>query len=59
MLGSAERDGVRTLATAGLLSSSVLLVMFAAPVLAYVQATAAQLLDLAPYMQLVSAGETP
>lgn len=59
VLGSAERDGVRTLAAAGLLSSSVLLVLFAAPVLAYVQATAAQLLDLAPYMQMVPAGETP
>ena len=59
VLGSAERDGVRTLAAVGLLSSSVLLVLFAAPVLAYVQATATQLLDLAPYMQLVPAGETP
>jgi multicomponent K+:H+ antiporter subunit D len=59
VLGSAERDDVRTLAAVGLLSSSVLLVLFAAPVLAYVQATAAQLLDLAPYMQLVPAGETP
>ncbi len=59
VLGSAERDNVRTLAAAGLLSSVLLLVLFAAPVLSYVQATAAQLLDLAPYMQLVNAGETP
>jgi formate hydrogenlyase subunit 3/multisubunit Na+/H+ antiporter MnhD subunit len=59
VLGSAERDNARTLAAAGLLSSVLLLVLFAAPVLTYVQATAAQLLDLAPYMQLVNAGETP
>ncbi|MVW75262.1 monovalent cation/H+ antiporter subunit D [Pseudomonas xionganensis] len=59
VLGRAERDDGRTLAAVGLLSSAVLLVLFAAPVLAYVQATAAQLLDLAPYMQLVPAGERP
>jgi multicomponent K+:H+ antiporter subunit D len=59
VLGSAERDNVRTLAAAGLLSGVLLLVLFAAPVLNYVHATTAQLLDLAPYMQLVKTGETP
>jgi hypothetical protein len=33
------------------------LLPFAAPLLSYMDATAAQLFDLGPYMQLVSAGE--
>jgi multicomponent K+:H+ antiporter subunit D len=57
VLGSAEGDSGRTLAAAGLLLMVVLLLPFAAPLLSYIDATAAQLFDLGPYMQLVPAGE--
>ncbi|GGJ88992.1 monovalent cation/H+ antiporter subunit D [Pseudomonas matsuisoli] len=52
-LETADLDRVRLVATAGLLLGSPLLVVFAAPVHAYVQATARQLLDLAPYFSIV------
>jgi len=50
-------DPVRVLATLGLLLGSLLLVIAAQPLQAYVQATAAQLLDLAPYLHIVRGGE--
>ena len=53
---SAEFDRVRCLAALGLLTCSVLLVILAQPVQDYVQATAAQLLDLQPYLQIVRGG---
>ena len=56
--GRAEVDGGRTLACVLLLSCSPLLVLLAGPVLAYCEATAHQLLDLAPYLALVSGGRT-
>lgn len=49
----AHSDSWRTLSCFGLLSASLLLMLFAAPLLAYTQATAQQLLDLAPYLALV------
>lgn len=49
-------DPLRMLATVGLLLGSVLLVVAAQPVQAYVQATAAQLFDLGPYLQIIQGG---
>ncbi|MCQ4288006.1 monovalent cation/H+ antiporter subunit D [Pseudomonas stutzeri] len=46
-------DSLRMLATFGLLLGSVLLVVAAQPIQAYVQATAAQLFDLGPYLQII------
>lgn len=46
-------DSLRMLATFGLLLGSVLLVIAAQPIQAYVQATAAQLFDLGPYLQII------
>ena len=50
-------DPVRVLATLGLLLGSLVLVVAAQPLQAYVQATAAQLLDLAPYLDIIRGGE--
>lgn len=56
--GLAEKaDPVRLLATIGLLSGSVLLVIGAQPISAYMQATAEQLLNLQPYLAIVRGGE--
>ncbi|MNE16660.1 Na(+)/H(+) antiporter subunit D [compost metagenome] len=55
-LDSAELDGGRLLACIGLLLLSPLLVGLAAPLLAYVEATAAQLLDLQLYRQILVPG---
>lgn len=49
-------DALRLLATFGLLLGSVVLVVAAQPVQAYVQATAAQLFDLGPYLQIIQGG---
>jgi multicomponent K+:H+ antiporter subunit D len=46
-------DTMRVVATFGLLLSSVLLVVAAHPIQAYMQATAAQLFDLPPYLQII------
>ncbi|MNR68055.1 hypothetical protein D3C85_1923730 [compost metagenome] len=45
MLGSAELDGGRLFATLALLAGSLVLVVFAQPLLDYAQASAAQLHD--------------
>lgn len=50
-------DPVRVLAALGLLLGSLVLVVAAQPLQAYVQATAAQLLDLAPYLDIIRGGE--
>lgn len=52
-----QAEPVRLLATALLLSASLLLVVFGQPVQAYVQATASQLLELGPYLQIIPGGE--
>ncbi|MCW8156896.1 monovalent cation/H+ antiporter subunit D [Stutzerimonas stutzeri] len=49
-------DPVRVAATVGLLLGSVVLVAAAGPLQAFMQATAAQLLDVAPYLQIVQGG---
>ena len=49
-------DPLRLLAAFGLLLGSVMLVIAAQPVQAYVQATAAQLFDLGPYLQIIQGG---
>ncbi|PKM14077.1 MAG: monovalent cation/H+ antiporter subunit D [Gammaproteobacteria bacterium HGW-Gammaproteobacteria-5] len=49
-------DAIRILATVGLLLGSVILVVAAGPLQAFVQATAAQLLDVAPYLQILQGG---
>jgi len=46
-------DSLRVVAALGLLLGSVVLVVAAQPIQAYAQATASQLLDLAPYLQIV------
>ncbi len=46
-------DSLRVVAALGLLLGSVVLVVAARPIQAYAQATASQLLDLAPYLQIV------
>lgn len=46
-------DPICLLAAFGLLLGSVVLVLLAQPIQAYMQATAAQLLDLRPYLQIV------
>ena len=56
VLGSAEREPVKLLATFGLLASAPLLVVAARPLLAYAQATAAQLLDVDLYRQAILLG---
>ena len=50
-------DPLRLAATAGLLLASVVLVIVAQPLQAYLDAAAAQLLDLAPYLRIVEGGE--
>lgn len=57
VLGSAELDGVRLMAVVLLLAGSPLLVLFAQPVLAYMDATAAQLHDIELYLQIVRQGD--
>jgi multicomponent K+:H+ antiporter subunit D len=54
--GSARCDAGRLTATLGLLLASVVLVLAARPVQLYLDATARQLLDLAPYLQIVAGG---
>ena len=49
-------DSGRLVATLGLLMASVVLVAAAQPLQRYLDATAKQLLDLAPYLQLVGGG---
>ncbi|RRV07644.1 monovalent cation/H+ antiporter subunit D [Stutzerimonas xanthomarina] len=49
-------DAIRVLATVGLLLGSVMLVVAAGPLQAFVQATAAQLLDVGPYLQILQGG---
>ncbi|MBA1238933.1 monovalent cation/H+ antiporter subunit D [Pseudomonas kunmingensis] len=49
-------DPIRVLATVGLLLGSVVLVAAAGPLQAFMQATAAQLLDIAPYLQIIHGG---
>lgn len=51
-------DPLRLLACIALLSASIWLVVFAHPILIYVQATVSQLLNLAPYTALVSGANT-
>ncbi len=51
-----ERDPLRLIATSGLLLGAPLLVLGAGPLQAYLQATAEQLLDLAPYLRIVGGG---
>jgi multicomponent K+:H+ antiporter subunit D len=55
-LGSAELDHGRLLACAGLLVLSLALMVGAAPLLSYVEATASQLHDLALYRQIIESG---
>lgn len=50
-------DSVRVAATFGLLFGSVVLVVAAGPIQAYVQAAATQLFDLAPYMEIIRGGD--
>lgn len=50
-------DGVSLFAALGLLLGSPLLLIVAQPLLVYVEATAAQLLHLQPYLALISGGE--
>ena len=50
-------DRIRVAASLGLLLGSVLLVLVAQPIQAYMQATAAQLFDLGPYLQIIQGGE--
>ncbi len=57
VLGSAEREPVKLLATFGLLASAPLMVVAARPLLAYAQATAAQLLDPGLYRQAITCWE--
>ncbi|WXL24145.1 monovalent cation/H+ antiporter subunit D [Ectopseudomonas mendocina] len=52
-----KADPVRLLATVGLLSGSVVLVIAAQPISAYMQATAEQLMNLQPYLAIVRGGE--
>lgn len=56
VLGSAEREPVKMLATFGLLASAPLMVVAARPLIAYAQATAAQLLDAGLYRQAILLG---
>ncbi|MHA6477638.1 monovalent cation/H+ antiporter subunit D [Stutzerimonas sp. KH-1] len=51
-----KADPVRLLATTGLLLGSLVLVAAAGPLQTFMQATAAQLLDLRPYLQIVQGG---
>jgi len=55
-LDSAELDYGRLLACAGLLLLSLVLMVGAAPLLSYVEATASQLHDLALYRQIIESG---
>ena len=50
-------DGIRVAATLGLLLGSVVMVLAASPIQAYVHAAAAQLFDLAPYLQIIQGGD--
>lgn len=50
-------DLLRLVAVCGLLSGSLLLVVAAQPITAYLQATASQLLNLSPYLAIIPRGE--
>ena len=52
-----KADPIRLLAVCGLLLGSVVLVLAAQPITAYLQATADQLLNLQPYLAIISGGE--
>jgi len=56
VLGSAQREPVKVLATFGLLASAPLMVVAARPLISYAQATAAQLLDAGLYRQAILLG---
>lgn len=49
-------DSIRVVASFGLLFGSVVLVIAASPVRAYVESTAVQLFDLGPYLQIIQGG---
>ena len=49
-------DRVSLLAALGLLLASPLLMIAAAPIMAYLEAAAAQLLDLQPYLSIIAGG---
>jgi len=51
-----EHDPLRLIASSGLLLGAPLLVLAGGPLQAYLQATAEQLLDLAPYLRIVGGG---
>ena len=53
---AAPADRVSLLAALGLLLASPLLLIAAAPILAYFEAAAAQLLDLQPYLSIIAGG---
>lgn len=53
---AAPADRVSLLAALGLLLASPLLLIGAAPILAYLEAAAAQLLDLQPYLSIIAGG---
>lgn len=52
-----KADPIRLLAVCGLLLGSVVLVLAAQPITAYLQATADQLLNLQPYLAIIPGGE--
>ena len=52
-----KSDPLRLLAACGLLLGSLLLVVAAQPITAYLQATANQLLDLQPYLAIIRGGD--
>lgn len=56
-IAESNADGWCLFAVIGLLLISPVLVIAANPVVNYVQATASQLFDLAPYLQLISGGQ--
>jgi multicomponent K+:H+ antiporter subunit D len=53
---AAPADRVSLLAALGLLLASPLLLIGAAPILAYLEAAAVQLLDLQPYLSIIAGG---
>ena len=53
----ATADPIRLVAAAALLLGSLVLVVWAQPLQAYVQGAASQLLDLGPYLRLIQGGE--
>jgi multicomponent K+:H+ antiporter subunit D len=53
---AAPADRISLLAALGLLLASPLLMVAAAPIMAYLEAAAAQLLDLQPYLSIIAGG---